>query len=143
MSSTPPRLGIVCPVRGEASYLIEWIAYHRALGIKVFLIADNGGPDNTSDILQDLHARHIIFQFDWRDKTTIQMPFYYQALAAARLGQLDGLFFIDMENFCDRKSDNRFQRLPGAGLPTQRSAPWQSIGPSIDPPGATSPATVW
>jgi hypothetical protein len=99
MTDILPRIGIACPVRGEARYLLEWIAYHRALGVRAFLIADNGGPDNTSKVLQDLHARHFIFRFDWRDKTAIQMPFYYQALAAARLGQLDGLFFIDLDEF--------------------------------------------
>jgi hypothetical protein len=116
MTNIPPRIGIICPVRGEAPYLIEWIAYHRALGIRVFLIADNGGPDNTSEILQDLHARHIIFRFDWRDKTAIQMPFYYQALTAARLGQLDGLFFIDMDEFLRPGTGHSIPEIAGRWL---------------------------
>jgi hypothetical protein len=36
-------LAIAAPVRCEAPYLIEWIAYHRALGIKLLLLGDNGG----------------------------------------------------------------------------------------------------
>jgi hypothetical protein len=94
-----PKLAIVAPARDEARYLIEWIAYHRALGIRAFLIGDNGGSDNTSQILQDLHERGVIFRFDWRNQTGIQMAFYHQALAAARLGQLDGLFCIDVDEF--------------------------------------------
>ena len=114
MTNTLPRIGIVCPVRGEAPYLIEWIAYHRALGIRAFLLADNGGPDNTSEILQDLHARHFIFRFDWRDKTAIQMPFYYQA--AARLGQLDGLLFIDLDEFLRPQTGHSIPEMAGRWL---------------------------
>jgi len=33
-------------VREEAGYLLEWIAYHRVLGVKIFLLADNGGSDS-------------------------------------------------------------------------------------------------
>jgi hypothetical protein len=62
----PPVLAIAAPVRGEAPYLLEWIAYHRVLGIRAFLLADNGGDDDkaTSKLLQVLHDRQIIFRFD-------------------------------------------------------------------------------
>jgi hypothetical protein len=86
-----PILVIVAPVRREAPYLLEWIACHRALGFKLFLLADNGGEyDDTSKLLQVLHERKVIFRFDWRNKTRFQLDFYRQAIAAARLGA-DGL----------------------------------------------------
>jgi hypothetical protein len=50
-----PILAIAAPVRGEAPYLLEWIAYHRVLGIKAFLLGDNTGDDDpTSALLQAL-----------------------------------------------------------------------------------------
>ena len=95
----PPVLAIAAPVRGEAPYLLEWIAYHRVLGIKAFLLADNAGDDEpTSTLLQALHQRQIIFRFDWRDRTRFQLDFYTQALAAARLFA-DGIFLIDVDEF--------------------------------------------
>ena len=98
-NSKPPILAIAAPVRGEAPYLLEWIAYHRALGIKAFLLADNAGDDEeTSKLLQTLHERRIIFRFDWRDQTRFQLKFYRQALGAARLFA-DGLFLIDVDEF--------------------------------------------
>jgi hypothetical protein len=95
----PPILAIAAPVRGEAPYLLEWIAYHRVLGIKAFLLGDNAGDDEaTSKLLQALHERKIIFRFDWRGQTRFQLEFYKQALAAARLFA-DGLFLIDVDEF--------------------------------------------
>jgi hypothetical protein len=95
----PPVLAIAAPVRGEAPYLLEWIAYHRVLGIKAFLLGDNAGDDEaTSKLLQALHDRQIIFRFDWRGQTRFQLEFYKQALAGARLFA-DGIFLIDVDEF--------------------------------------------
>jgi hypothetical protein len=95
----PPILAIAAPVRGEAPYLLEWIAYHRVLGIKAFLLGDNAGDDEaTSKLLQALHDHKIIFRFDWRGQTRFQLEFYKQALAAARLFA-DGIFLIDVDEF--------------------------------------------
>jgi Glycosyl transferase family 2 len=94
-----PVLAIAAPVRGEAPYLLEWIAYHRVLGIKAFLLGDNAGDDEaTSKLLQALHDRKIIFRFDWRGQTHFQLAFYKQVLAAARLFA-DGIFLIDVDEF--------------------------------------------
>jgi Glycosyl transferase family 2 len=65
-SSKNPVLAIAAPVRCEARYILEWIAYHRVLGVKVFFLADNGGSDQTSTLLQDLSATGLILRFDWR-----------------------------------------------------------------------------
>lgn len=38
-------------VRNEARYILEWIAYHKAVGIDHFYIYDNQSTDETTDIL--------------------------------------------------------------------------------------------
>ncbi len=93
-----PLLAIAAPVREEARYLLEWIAYHRVLGINTFLLADNGGSDETSTLLKELEDAGVILRFDWRDQKTFQLAFYRQALEAAR-PVLEGLFFIDADEF--------------------------------------------
>jgi hypothetical protein len=101
----PPVLAIAAPVRGEAPYLLEWIAYHRALGIKAFLLGDNAETDDpTSALLAALHQRHIVFRFDWRSRTHFQMEFNRQALEAARLFA-DGIFLIDVDEFLRPAAD--------------------------------------
>jgi hypothetical protein len=95
----PPVLAIAAPVRGEAPYLLEWIAYHRVLGVKAFLLGDNTESDDpTSTLLQALHRHKIIFRLDWRNRTSFQIDFNTQALAAARLFA-DAIFLIDVDEF--------------------------------------------
>jgi Glycosyl transferase family 2 len=98
-SAKPPVLVIAAPVKAEAPYLVEWIAYHRAQGIRAFLLADNGGPDDTSELLTKLHDAGLVLRLDWREQKRFQMIFYRQALDVARRLSADGLFFIDLDEF--------------------------------------------
>jgi O-antigen biosynthesis protein len=93
-----PVLAIAAPVRSEAPYLIEWIAYHRALGVQVFLLGDNGGEDGTSDLLQKLHRRGIIIRDDWLGQKYFHLAFLHQAIALSR-AFAGGLFLIDVDEF--------------------------------------------
>jgi Glycosyl transferase family 2 len=94
-----PLLAIAAPVRHEARYLLEWIAYHRVLGVPFFFLADNGGRDDTSALLQELHAAGIVFRFDWRGRWGFQTAFYDQILQLAGSAAVDGLFLIDVDEF--------------------------------------------
>jgi hypothetical protein len=93
-----PVLAIAAPVRGEAAYLLEWIAYHRALGIHAFLLGDNGGDDGTSALLEELARRRIVVRLDWRGRRYFQNAFQKQAITLARRFA-DGLFLIDVDEF--------------------------------------------
>ena len=98
MTAMKPVVIIAAAVRGEAPYLLEWIAYHRALGIEAFLLADNGGDDGTSELLQELERRQVIGRIDWTGKKYFQLAFLQQAIEFGRL--LDsGLFLIDVDEF--------------------------------------------
>jgi hypothetical protein len=97
-TSLTPVLAIVAPVRDEARYLVEWLAYHRALGINTFLLADNGGNDTTSALLEELDRHRLVKRFDWRHQTKFQLEFYCQAINVAR-SFADGLFFVDVDEF--------------------------------------------
>ena len=51
-----PRLAIGAIIKNEAPYLLEWVAYHRVLGVERFFIADNGSTDGGSPLLAALDA---------------------------------------------------------------------------------------
>ena len=42
---------IVGCMKNEAPYIVEWVAYHRAIGVDNFLIYTNGCEDGTSQML--------------------------------------------------------------------------------------------
>lgn len=47
-------------VKNEGPYLLEWIAYHKAVGVDFFFIYDNLSTDNSYDILRVLDRQGII-----------------------------------------------------------------------------------
>jgi glycosyltransferase involved in cell wall biosynthesis len=46
------ELSIAAIARNEAPYILEWIEYHRIVGVEHFYIYDNESVDNLKDILQ-------------------------------------------------------------------------------------------
>lgn len=93
-----PRVGLIAPIKEEARYLLEWIAYHRALGIEHFFLADNGGGDGTSDLLQILHDVGLVQTFDWRGVKPVQCPFYIKILQDVA-GAVDICSLTDVDEF--------------------------------------------
>jgi Glycosyl transferase family 2 len=91
-----PRVGLVAPAKEEAHYLLEWIAYHRALGIDSILIGDNGGTDHTSELLQALDAAGMIQRLDGRGD--FQLRFDIDAIQRMR-SLADVCAIIDVDEF--------------------------------------------
>jgi hypothetical protein len=92
------RVGIVAVVKNEARYLLEWVAFHRAVGIRDFFIADNGGDDGTSELLTRLDRAGRIVRFDFRGHQPVQFMAYNDILPRLR-GLLDLAVFIDADEF--------------------------------------------
>ena len=55
------KFAIVCIVKDEFDYLLEWIAYHRVvIGVDHFYIADNVSNDGTTQLLEALDMAGLI-----------------------------------------------------------------------------------
>ena len=93
-----PELAIVAPVKSEARYLIEWIAYHRVLGVRQFYLADNGGEDGTSELLQALDSAGLIARLDWRGAKYFQQDFYNKTIPHL-IGLVDIVAVVDCDEF--------------------------------------------
>ena len=65
------RVGIAAIVKNEARYLLEWIAFHRVVGIHKLFIADNGGDDDTSELLERLDRAGYIVRFDFVGRSAV------------------------------------------------------------------------
>ena len=75
-----PRVALIAPIKQEAPYLLEWIAYHRALGVETFVLGDNGGSDQTSELIQALDAAGLVLRLDWRGEIAFQLRFDVEAI---------------------------------------------------------------
>lgn len=47
-------------VKNEAPFLLEWVAYHRAIGFDTILIVSNDSDDGTTELLDALHAAGVV-----------------------------------------------------------------------------------
>lgn len=97
----PHYLTICAIVRNEGPYLLEWIAYHRAVGVDHFLIFDNESTDGSLRMLSSLRAAGIIDLLPWPSAA-----FPENRQAAAYMGAMfrlrdvtEWIAFIDLDEF--------------------------------------------
>lgn len=86
--------------RNEGPYILEWIAFHRALGIDRCLIADNASDDGSAALLAALDRAEVIDHIPWpgRPGQPPQLPAYGEILR--RHGEeTDWIAFIDADEF--------------------------------------------
>src|SRR5215471_16370372 len=104
------RLAICAIVKNEYDYLLEWIAYHRVVGVDHFLIYNNcdKSDDGTTKLLQQLQKKRIVDVVAWPDQPNWrrrnqkfnrpQIPAYYDGIARLR-SKADWVAFIDVDEF--------------------------------------------
>ncbi|QFS82693.1 hypothetical protein FIU97_07765 [Roseivivax sp. THAF40] len=125
---------IVGCMKNEAPYILEWVAYHRAIGVDNFLIYTNGCEDGTSEILDRLDALGIVQHRnndDWKGKSP-QQHALNQALKEPVIRQADWIIHIDVDEFINVRCgngtlDDFFARVPEA---TNVAMTWRLFGHS-------------
>lgn len=94
------RIYIAAIIKDEYSSLLEWIAYHRVLGVDGFIIADNGSRDGSRELLFSLARLGIVTMFE--QPTLVnqkpQLPAYEHILRSCPR-DIDLLAFIDADEF--------------------------------------------
>lgn len=102
MENCGRKIVIGAIMKDEAPYIIEWAAYHRMLGFDL-IIADNGGLDETSSILQSLHHSGYITRLDFRNyQYSPQIPAYRAIVRMARRRNIEIAGFLDADEFFTR-----------------------------------------
>jgi len=94
------KVAIGTIVKDEADSLIEWVAYHLAIGIDHFIIADNESVDSTPEILGALARLGLVtfFGFPTPMGGRPQIPAFNKILDEYCVG-FDLVGFIDVDEF--------------------------------------------
>jgi hypothetical protein len=93
-------IAIAAIFKNELPFIIEWIAYHRAVGVKRFFIADNDSNDGTRDLLGALASTGLIDLIDFPNSPngSTQMN-AYRVLMQRYGSSVDWIAFIDADEF--------------------------------------------
>ena len=94
------KFAIGAIVKNEASSILEWIAYHRVVGIDHFFIADNGSNDGTLEILKGSEKQGLVtfFRFPTLGDQAPQLLAYKQILKLAK-NKYTAVAFIDADEY--------------------------------------------
>lgn len=93
---------VVTCMKNEGPFILEWLAYHRALGIERFLVYSNDCSDGTDRMLDLLQDRGLVQHRDNPYRRTGQRPQHAAFLAAEDeeiVKDADWLVCLDVDEF--------------------------------------------
>ena len=123
---------IVGCMKNEAPYILEWIAYHRAIGVDNFLIYTNDCSDGTDEVLGRLQQMGIIQHRNndnWKGNSP-QQHALNQALKEPVIQNAEWIIHIDVDEFMNVRTgngtlDDFFAAVPDA---TNVAMTWRLFG---------------
>ncbi|MFN4171448.1 MAG: glycosyltransferase family 2 protein [Pseudorhodobacter sp.] len=127
------RIFSVTSMKDEGPFLLEWIAYHRLIGVTDFLIFSNDCSDGTDAMLDALSAAGVVSHV--RQTVDPEKGAQWQALAAAwkhpTRKAADWMLFSDVDEFPFIKTGTHHLADLVAALPDGTAAvtlPWRLFG---------------
>ncbi len=123
---------IVGCMKDEAPYILEWIAYHRAIGVDDFIIYTNACSDGTPEILERLQELGIAQHRNndnWKGNSP-QQHALNQSLKEPVIENAEWVIHIDVDEFINVRVgngtlDDFFARVPDA---TNVAMTWRLFG---------------
>jgi hypothetical protein len=126
-------VAIVTCMKNEGPFILEWLAYHRAIGIERFLVYTNDCSDGTDTFLELLQQKGYLQHRDNKFHDTGLKP-QHHALQSAEseetFTKADWAISMDVDEFIDIKTGDGtvtalFDALPDANL---ISCTWRLFG---------------
>ena len=88
----------VCAIfNDEAPYLLEWLAFHKIIGVDLFVLYDNGSTDGGPDLIRRSSFARNVTLIDWPGSAA-QIP-AYQDFCANHAARFDWAAIIDIDEF--------------------------------------------
>ncbi|QHO73912.1 hypothetical protein ACH79_15955 [Bradyrhizobium sp. CCBAU 051011] len=104
-------LALVAIMKNEGTYLLEWIAHYRLIGVRNIIIYDNDTADPGREMLEKLAASGLITLHKWTVEVGIspQLSAYADALLRYR-DAFEFLAFFDADEFLVQKTSTSITR---------------------------------
>ncbi|MEM9343317.1 MAG: glycosyltransferase family 2 protein [Pseudomonadota bacterium] len=102
VESRTNRTGIVTTMKNEGPFILEWLAYHRAIGVEQFLVFTNDCTDGTDTLLDLLERKGLVRRRENPFRETGGRPQHAALQAAdadAAVQALDWVVCMDVDEF--------------------------------------------
>ncbi|MDJ0555858.1 MAG: glycosyltransferase family 92 protein [Microcoleaceae cyanobacterium MO_207.B10] len=124
------KLSVCAIMKNEGHYLVEWLEFHKLVGVERFYLYNNNSTDNTLDILDAYTERGEVILHDWPLQENQQSEAYTHCLEHYKT-ETEWIAFIDLDEFLFPTEKNNLQEVleefveyPGIGVN------WLNFGPS-------------
>ncbi|MCI1987175.1 MAG: glycosyltransferase family 92 protein [Lactobacillus sp.] len=101
------KIAIVAILKDEASYVQEWVEYHRLIGVDFFYIYDNGSTDNIKEVLQTYIDAGIV-DYQYFPGEGMQENAYLDAAKKAS-DFYSWIIAIDIDEFVEPMSETKLK----------------------------------
>lgn len=92
------KLSLCAIMKDEAPYLIEWLEFHKIVGVERFYLYNNNSTDNTVDIVQSYVQSGEVVLHDWPFSPKQQASAYEHCLESYRQ-ESEWITFLDLDEF--------------------------------------------
>ncbi len=128
------RKVLVSTVKNEGLYLLEWLAYHKSIGVDDFCIFSNDCSDGTNLMLNRLNQMGVIRHFDnpIGPRMDPQRAAYSRANRMEFVRTADWVLIVDADEFLNiHVGDGKIDDLiENCGAPDAISVNWRLMGSS-------------
>ncbi len=133
MTKTPDtRITLVSTMKNEGPYLLEWLAYHKSIGVTDFCIFSNDCTDGTNLILNRLDQMGVIRHFDnpQGPRMDPQRSAYSRANRDAQVAASDWVLIVDADEYLNVHVGDRTipALIRACGDPDAISINWRLMG---------------
>ena len=139
-------LSICLAYKNEASYLREWIEFHRLVGADRFFLYNHASTDDHREALAPYIEDGVVTLEDWPDVPAVQTDMYNRCLEQHR-DESRWIAFIDMDEFLFSPTGlplpevlAEYEQWPGV---VANWAMYGSSGHRTRPPGLVIESYMW
>ena len=91
------KIAICAMFKDEAPYLLEWLAFHKMIGVDLFVLYDNGSTDGGADLIRRSSFARNVTLIEWLDRPGQISA--YRHFHASRAKEFTWAAFIDLDEF--------------------------------------------
>lgn len=103
-------LSVCAIMKNEGPYLVEWLEFHKLVGVERFYLYNNNSTDNTVNILDVYTDRGEVILHDWPLEINQQLKAYTHCLKNYKT-ESEWIAFIDLDEFLFPTEKDNLQEI--------------------------------